>query len=105
MAFCRWVSYVSFQAGTLGHVVENIADSIDAASSRARVFALLVDASPVGWAFTIEDTHRSAREVRITLEAGQAFAGSSSPEFRTLGIVSTRIVFAWADHWLRCRSC
>ena len=60
MAFPGWVSYVSFQAGTLWHVVENIADCVDAASSWAWIFALLVDASLVRRAFTVEDTFRSA---------------------------------------------
>jgi hypothetical protein len=81
VAFPGWISNVTFQAGALGDVVKNIADSVDTASSWARVFTLLVDASFVRWTFAVENTLRPTGEVGITLEAWQAFTGSSSAKF------------------------
>jgi len=78
MAFSRRISNISFQTGALGYMVEDVAYCIDPASSWTGVFAFLVDAGLVRWAFAVENTFGSAGEIWITLETWQALASSCS---------------------------
>lgn len=105
MAFSRRVPNVSLQAGALGHVVEHIADGIDAAGSGTGVLALGINAGQAGRAVRVQDTLGSAGQVRVTLESGQTLASGRSAQLRALGIVSAGAGVARADDWLGSGGC
>jgi len=77
------ISCVAVEAGTDGLVTKSIADGVDTTHSGTRVHTLAGDTGSLAWAVCVEDTLRSAGQVRATLllatlgvrTAGQGLAG------------------------------
>ena len=103
MALSRCVSDVTLQTRTFWNMIENITDGIDSAGSRARVFALGIDAGQAGRAISVEDALGSAGQVGVTEKPWQTFAGGCSAKLGAFGVVSTRGWVAGADLWFRGR--
>jgi hypothetical protein len=105
MAFSGGITNVALQARALGHVVEDVANGIDAAGSQARVLALGVDAGQAGGAVGVQDTLWPAGQVGVSHVSGQTLAGRSAAELGAFGVVTARRRITGADHGLGSRSC
>jgi len=78
-------------------MILDVADGVLAASSRARVLALILDAGAVGGAVRAEHTLRATAFVRIAIVVSDAHASASAVALLALGISSARRRLAGID--------
>lgn len=76
LAVSERVSGISWLAAARRYVIDNFANSIETACSWARVLTSISYASSIGCTVRANYTLRSTTLVRISVEIGQASAGS-----------------------------
>ena len=82
-----------------------VTDGVDAACSRARILAFVVNTSFVGWTVGVEDTLWSTSQIRIPEVTRKAGTSSSSLLCSALCIGSTRSWVAWINNFRDRFSC
>jgi hypothetical protein len=101
-AGAEWISLVALKASAHRHVILDVADGVLAASSRARVLALILDAGAIGGAVRAEYTLGATAFVRIAVVVSDAHASASTVALLALGIGSARRRLAGIDD-LNCK--
>lgn len=80
-------------------MILDVADGVLAASSGARVFALILDAGAVGGAVRAEHTLRATAFVRIAVVVSDTHTSASTVALFALGIGSARGWLAGVDNF------
>jgi len=95
LAVSEWISGISRLTATCRYMIDDFTNRINTACSWTRVLTSVSYASSIGCTIRIDYAFRSTTFVRISVEIGQASAGSWARNFATHSICATRWRLAW----------
>jgi hypothetical protein len=86
----EWISSVARYACARWQMIDDLANGVQTAGSRARIFAFVVYARKTGGAIRVQHTFRSTTLVRISKVIRDASASAGSVLFFAYSVSSTR---------------